>query len=142
MKLLENINWKLVIGVILTAAVVSAAGTLVKQEWGGEEASEQTPIVETVVEQEGAIKPSEELKVMASKDGQTAFELLKENAEIEYQDSDFGIFVTSINGLPADDSHYWALYIDDQYSTVGAADAVLEAGQSMRWSFEKIDSAF
>ena len=77
----------------------------------------------------------------ATKDGQTALDLLKDSAQVEYQEFDFGVMVTSINGLAADDTHYWALYVNDEYATAGASETVLKVGDTMQWIYEEISQA-
>lgn len=78
---------------------------------------------------------------VANTDGQTAFELLKDNAEIEYQQYDFGVMVEGINGLKSDDQNYWALYINNNYSQVGADQVKLKAGDKVMWRYEVTDQS-
>ena len=77
----------------------------------------------------------------AIEDDTIAFDLLKESAEVVYDEYDFGVMVTSINGMAADDDHYWALYVNGEYAPAGADATVLATGDTMRWVYEKIDKS-
>lgn len=77
----------------------------------------------------------------ATEDDTNAFDLLKESAEVTYDEYDFGVMVTSINGMAVDDDHYWALYVNDEYAMQGADQTVLATGDTMRWVYEKIDKS-
>jgi len=81
------------------------------------------------------------LSFTAIVDGQTAFDLLKESAQIEYQEFDFGVMVSEINGVATDDKHYWGLYVNDEYATAGASETVLKSGDTMKWIYEEISQA-
>lgn len=71
-------------------------------------------------------------------DDSNAFELLKENAEIEYKEYDFGVFVESINGTAGDDKHFWALYVNDEQSMTGADQTTVNTGDVLEWKYEEI----
>ena len=76
----------------------------------------------------------------ASADGQTAEELLSANAEVEYTDyGDAGKFVRSIDGLSADDAHYWAFYVNGEYSQTGVSQTTLNEGDIITFTYEAID---
>ncbi|NCN82460.1 MAG: DUF4430 domain-containing protein [Candidatus Pacebacteria bacterium] len=81
------------------------------------------------------------LSFAAMTDGQTALDLLKESAQVEYQEFDFGVMVTSINGVAADEKHYWGLYVNDEYATAGASETVLKTGDTMKWIYEEISDS-
>lgn len=74
----------------------------------------------------------------AQADDLNAFELLKENAEIEYKEYDFGVFVESINGTAGDEKHFWALYVNDEQSITGADQTTVNKGDLLEWRYEEI----
>ncbi len=78
-------------------------------------------------------------KFTAQKDGQTAFELLQENAEIEFKEYDFGVFVESINGIKGDEQNFWALYINGEQSKTGAKETILAQGDLVEWKYEAVE---
>ncbi len=79
-----------------------------------------------------------ELGLYATKDDQNAFDLLKDNAEVDYEDSDFGVFVKGINDLAGDDKNYWALYVNDEYSQTAADSTILKKDDKVVWIYEEI----
>jgi len=74
----------------------------------------------------------------AEKDGETPFSLLNENEEIEYDQYEFGTFVTSINGKASTNQFYWALYINDEYAQEASDKIVLKTGDKVEWKWEEV----
>lgn len=84
----------------------------------------------------------ESLVLSATADGQTALELLEQNADIETQDfGEAGAFVQSINGVAGDDTHYWAFYVNDEFAQQGVSQTVLSMGDTIRFEYASIDEA-
>lgn len=57
-----------------------------------------------------------------STDKSTVGEALLEKGLIAGEDSEYGLFVTTVNGITLDwdkDQKYWAFYIDGEYATTG-----------------------
>lgn len=55
-------------------------------------------------------------------DAETLGDALLENKLVEGDEGQYGLFVTSVNGIKADysaDGSYWAFYIGDEYATTG-----------------------
>ena len=76
----------------------------------------------------------------ATRDGQTAEELLSASAEVTYENfGEAGKFVTSINGLAADEGHYWAFYVNGEYSQTGVSQTILSEGDIITFTYETID---
>lgn len=53
---------------------------------------------------------------------QTLGDALLENKLVEGDEGQYGLFVTTVNGIKADyaaDGSYWAFYIGDEYATTG-----------------------
>lgn len=62
------------------------------------------------------------IKIEVKTDKPTVGEALIELGLMDGEDSDFGMYVKSVNGVTADyntDGVYWAFYIDGQYATTG-----------------------
>lgn len=74
----------------------------------------------------------------ATQDGQTPFSLLNEKAEIKYDQYDFGVFVTSINGKASTNEYYWALYVNGEYAQEASDKIILNAGDQVEWKFEEL----
>lgn len=76
----------------------------------------------------------------ATADGQTAQALLEANATVEYKDyGTAGKFVTSIDGLAADEGHYWAFYLNGKYSETGVSQTTLKKGDIITFTYEAVD---
>lgn len=57
-------------------------------------------------------------------------------------DSDYGLYVTTVNGETADydnDGTYWALYIDGTYAQTGVDATTIEAGKTYGFHVEKVE---
>ncbi len=66
--------------------------------------------------------------------GVSALETLKKIAEVETSQRSFGEFVTSINGLSAqDENSFWAFYVNGEMSRTGAGDYQAAAGDLIEW---------
>lgn len=74
----------------------------------------------------------------ASQDDQTPFSLLLAGAQVEYEQYDFGVFVTSINGQQADSNYYWAVYVDGEYATQASDQIPLVPGSIVEWRWEEV----
>lgn len=75
-------------------------------------------------------------------DKSTVFELMKALVQetkinFEYQESDMGVFIESINGIKNDTANnkYWMLYVNDKLSPVGASEYKLSTGDIVEWRY-------
>lgn len=73
-------------------------------------------------------------------DGKTALELLKAKYQVQTKTFSFGEMVESINGIRADNNHFWALYADGKQTTVGASDYKTKNGEVIEWKWEEISA--
>lgn len=48
-----------------------------------------------------------------------------------------GLFITSINGTSNANGYYWTLYINGNYSELGASSASVHAGDTLEWRYQK-----
>jgi len=71
--------------------------------------------------------------------GANLWDLTLENCDVEYEMYDFGAFITSINGVEADDSHYWGWsYLEENswsMGMVGAEQYNLHDGYVVSWIY-------
>ena len=75
--------------------------------------------VEWTHEVSGAAK---EWLTVSKTDAETLGDALLENKLVEGDEGQYGLFVTSVNGIKADysaDGSYWAFYIGDEYAVTG-----------------------
>lgn len=78
------------------------------------------------------------IQLVVDQDGQNVFELLKAQRQVEYDEYDFGVFITSIDGIAGDDSHFWALYVNDALSQTGADQTQVNANDIVEFKYEEI----
>ena len=83
------------------------------------------------------ISPDNKLVSYDGVAGETALATLRRLTVVEVEVSDFGEFVTTINGLAADSSKaYWAFYVNSQMAAVGAGSYKAVLGDKLEWRLE------
>ena len=112
------------------------------QQTGVEAAEEVTVLGEgetkflfTVVDKEGA-----ETVFEIHTDKETVGDALLELELIEGEESSYGLFVKTVNGIVADydvDKTYWAFYVNDEYAMSGVDTTTVEEGTSYMFKVEK-----
>ncbi len=88
----------------------------------------------TVVDTDG-----NEATATVSTDAANLGEALLDLGVISGDDSDYGLYVKTVNGQTLDydkDGKYWALYVDDQYATSGVDSTPIEAGKTYSFKAE------
>jgi hypothetical protein len=68
--------------------------------------------------------------------GKSAFDVLDEKAEVEYDESSFGKLVTSIGGKSQGDGKYWLYSIEDKEATVGATAYICQGSEEIKWELK------
>jgi len=70
--------------------------------------------------------------------GETALDLLQQTADITLKGEGENAFVTSINGIVADDTkkEFWAFYVNSEQAEVGAGSYLLQSGDKIAWKLE------
>ena len=72
-------------------------------------------------------------------EGKNALELLKSTHQVETKNfPGIGEMVTSIDGVAADDKHFWAFYVNGQLAQEGAATYMTKTGEAIVWKLEEI----
>lgn len=73
-------------------------------------------------------------------DKKTVGEALLDNALVEGEDSEYGLYVKTVNGITADydvDQTYWAFYVDGEYAMTGVDTTDVVAGSTYSFKVEK-----
>lgn len=73
-------------------------------------------------------------------DKKTVGEALLELGLIDGDDSEYGLYVKSVNGMVADydvDQTYWAFYVDGEYASTGVDQTDVVAGSTYAFKVEK-----
>ena len=84
-------------------------------------------------------KDGKETKFEIHTDKTTVGEALLELGLIEGEDSEYGLYVKTVNGITADfntDGVYWAFYIDGEYATTGVDQTDINAGSTYAFKVE------
>lgn len=88
----------------------------------------------TIVDQEGT---KTQLEVHTNKE--TVGEALSELGLIEGEESEYGLYVKTVNGVTADydkDGVYWAFYINEEYAQTGVDATPVTEGDSYSFKME------
>lgn len=78
-------------------------------------------------------KDGNTVNVTISTDKETLGEALLELGLVEGEDSDFGLYIKTVNGITADydvDGTYWAFYINDEYAMTGVDSTPIVSGET------------
>ena len=88
----------------------------------------------TVVDQEGS-----ETQFEIHTDKETVGEALLELGLIDGEESEYGLYVKTVNGITVDydtDGAYWAFYINDEYASSGVDSTKITEGESYSFKVE------
>ena len=135
---------------LIMAIASTAVGCKAKDNGGNRPQAEAQATVETenTVLGEGQTKFA---FVVVDKDGnETNFEIhtdkttvgeaLMEVGLLEGEESEYGLFVKTVNGITADynvDQTYWAFYVNGEYAMSGVDTTVIEEGVAYSFKVEK-----
>lgn len=59
--------------------------------------------------------------------------------EIESESSEYGEFITSINGQKQEDNYFWNYYINEDYATVGVSQYIIKENDIFKFILEKFE---
>lgn len=95
----------------------------------------QTQFMFTVVDKDGNATNFE-----IHTDKETVGDALLEVELIAGEESEYGLFVKTVNGITADydvDQTYWAFYVNDEYASSGVDTTAIEDGKTYSFKVEK-----
>lgn len=131
---------RLEIFVIIVIIAVIGIVFAFKQNLNMDPALNQNPAVQN----DQARETDESVQVPASvityqgQDGKNALELLQAAHRVEVKSYSFGDLVTSINGIAPDSTHFWAMYVNGQFSQVGASAYQTKSSDQIRWQIDAV----
>ena len=85
-------------------------------------------------------KDGKETKFVVSTDKATVGEALLDNGLIAGEDSEYGLYVKTVNGITLDyntDGMYWAFYVNGEYATSGVDTTEIKSGESYMFKADK-----
>jgi hypothetical protein len=71
-------------------------------------------------------------------DGKNALELLKASHRVDAQHYSFGDLVSGIDGITPDTKHFWAMYVNGQFSQVGASAYETKSSDTIKWQMDAV----
>ena len=95
----------------------------------------ETQFLFTVVDKDG-----NETQFEIHTDKETVGEALEELELIAGEESEYGLYVKTVNGITADydtDGVYWAFYVNDEYAQTGVDATAITAGDAYAFKAEK-----
>jgi len=117
------------------AAIIALCGILISISVANDRQDEKSDTQTTA-----SVKKEEQLQVeYQGQDGQNALSLLKTNYNVETKSYEgLGELVTNINGVVPDSKHFWAFYVNEKQSQVGASQYETKSSDVLTWKLEKI----
>ena len=85
-------------------------------------------------------KDGKETHLTVRTEKETVGEALTEHGVIAGEDSEYGLFVKTVNGLTVDydaDGAYWAFYVNDEYAQTGVDSTAVTEGESYSFKVEQ-----
>lgn len=120
---MKRVEWqKLGLALILLALLI----------WGGNYLIKQGKIKQVE-------KQAQEVKTISylGIEGKNAFELLQKEHRVSFQTSEFGVFVTEIDGVKNTSDTFWMYYVNGKLAPVAADKYVTKKGDKIEWRYEK-----
>lgn len=71
--------------------------------------------------------------------GTNAFEALKTNFDVMYDEFELGAFIKGFNGTEVKEGYYLAMYVNGEYAMKGISDYVLEEDISFEFKIEAVE---
>jgi hypothetical protein len=119
-----------IIALIAAATIITTAIIISGQDTTPEPTPDPDPVVVCPIENN--------IVTYSGEEGKTAFDILDSLCTVETISSDFGEFVTGIDGISSDETNYWAFYVNNDYATVGASSYETKEGDVIKWQLEDI----
>lgn len=103
----------------------------------GEQNINSRPSNQTSAEQMLPQVPSSVIEYQGQ-DGKNALELLQANHRVDVQHFSFGDLVTGIDGITPDAKHFWAMYVNGQFSQLGASAYATKSTDTIKWQIDAV----
>ena len=124
---------RILLVVLIALSFLCFAGCTKKDDDGnkGNQAEKSVTVTFNVYDIDGELLGSKEIKKDESFEGKkdgAAFQLLVDNFDVQYTESEYGPYITSINKSVSDANYYLALYENGAMSMVGINDIEVNDG--------------
>ncbi len=133
---------RLEIFVIIVIIAVIGIVFAFKQNLNMDPALSQNPAVQNdqTRETDESVQVPASVITYQGQDGKNALELLQAAHRVEVKSYSFGDLVTSINGIAPDSTHFWAMYVNGQFSQVGASAYQTKSTDQIRWQIDAVNN--
>lgn len=122
----NRIKWQKIVLALIVVVLIVIAGVYFVKKQNSKKATAQT--IET---------PKNNNISYSGTDGKNALEILKEKHQVSSSSSDFGAFVTAIDGTTNTSDTFWMFYINGKSASVASDKYVTKAGDQIEWKYEK-----
>lgn len=123
--------------IVVLALTLVGLGIYAGQDNSSDNTSETTQTEEIVNQQTLNISEDGRTVSYDGVAGEDALTTLLSLGTAETESSEFGEFVTSIEGVEADSSsEFWAFYVNGAQASVGADSYVAQEGDKIEWTLE------
>lgn len=87
-----------------------------------------------------AVQQTQETQIISYQgvEGKNALELLQKEHQVNFQTSDFGVFVTEIDGIKNTEDTFWMYYVNEKLAEVAADKYATKEGDKIEWKYEKV----
>ena len=131
-----------------TEAAIVNTETTVETEAVAETESIESTEAQEIVLGDGSVKftfivvdaDGNETDFVINTDKETVGDALLEQNLIEGDDSEYGLYVKTVNGITADydtDQTYWAFYVNGEYASTGVDSTPVNEGDTYEFKVEK-----
>lgn len=83
---------------------------------------------------------TKELTLNIERDNADVWQMLQDQAQVDFEKYNFGVFIKGINGLAADDKNYWAIYVNDKFAQTGIDQLEVKKGDTVKLIYEKLEN--
>lgn len=79
-------------------------------------------------------RDSVDSQIINVENSSSAFQALNSTYDMEYQESSYGYFITSINGVSGNESNYWIYKVNGEAPEVGSGQYTLSENDDLKFS--------
>lgn len=122
----NRIKWQKIGLILILIVLIVATGIYIGRKESSKKVTAQT-----------AETPKNNNISYAGTDGKNALEILKENHQVNSSSSDFGAFVSEIDGIANTSDTFWMFYINGKLAPVASDKYIAKSGDQFEWKYEK-----
>jgi hypothetical protein len=82
------------------------------------------------------IAPDHKPLVMKGEAGKSVLTILLEHHEVDFEESEMGVFINAIDGVKNDSGHFWIYSVNGTPGDVSADKAIVSEGDTIEWRYK------